>query len=143
MRLSNRLVLRYKQYSLIQGNYIDKHGAIDMKSYSAQTIIWLLDVVGAKLIIFLLYAIRSKSWNYIGQIVLSPLENFPVMKLIVVVIIVPIFANMYMFFIFDSLLKRKRHNNELDPQLVALVKQGNFDHDDSPEVAPKEPETTA
>lgn len=139
LKSANRHAKRKREYSLVQGNFLLSENKIDTLAYFIQTLIWLCVCLINKILLTILYLINTDGWNAMGQVLLSPINSFNTIKLIIVVIIVPLLTNSYTFIIFDQLLKNKKPNYDLDLKLIEKVQKGELD---DPEAEPEEEKQT-
>lgn len=133
LKSANRHAKRKRNYSLVQGNFLLSENKIDTLAYFIQTLIWLCVCVINKIFLTVLYLVNTDGWNAMGQVLLSPINSFNTIKLIIVVIIVPLLTNSYTFIIYDQLLKNKKPNYDLDLKLIEKVQKGELeDHETEP-----------
>ena len=74
--------------------------------------IWLAIVLLVKFIVFTIQYLLFKQLGYLSYIVLYWMNSIPLLKLVFVMMIVPTFMNMLLFWIQDNFLKKKNYSGD-------------------------------
>ena len=116
LKLNHKIFSSKEHWKCQQGNYINKNGTISREAYMIQAVMWILITVFVKLILFIIFFSIVEYLVGLGDLILKPFAFSVIFKLFFVVIMVPIFTNVFMFFVFDQILKQKEDENtgELD-----------------------------
>lgn len=107
LNLSNRLFYCAKLNQLVSGNYIQEyHGTlvISLKAYIIQIIIWIAISIFNKLILLAIELYLSLPLILLSQVVFKLMDFSGDIKLFFVLVFFPLFANIFIFWISDSLL---------------------------------------
>jgi hypothetical protein len=81
-------------------------------SYIYQLLIWILIVILAKLTTIGLLLIFSKLIENVGKMILAPVSLSPKLKLVLVMIIFPLFFNILQFWITDNFIKMQQEDRD-------------------------------
>ena len=97
-----------------QGNYIKSNGDFSKEAYIIQCVIWISISVIVKIILFFFLYEDLFYLIDMGNYILYPIHSSIIMKLVFVIVIVPFFSNVFIFFIFDYYLKKGRGDDYSD-----------------------------
>jgi STIMATE family len=114
LKLFERIAHTRGSKLLESGSYGDSDGTNGVFNFvwMVQTIVWNVIVIIGKVTVF--YALvkpLKKPWYQMGDWMLSPLDPYPRLELIFVMIIVPSVLNVAQFWIQDQFLKRDFEEN--------------------------------
>lgn len=107
LRVNHRVFSKRKHWKCQQGNYILENGRICREAYMIQALMWVLITLFVKILLFLIFFSVVEYLVGLGDLILKPFSFSNVFKLFFVVIFVPVFCNVFMFFVFDQILKQK------------------------------------
>lgn len=128
LKLHYRLFTVKNHLKCEQGNYIKKNGEFSKEAYIIQCVIWISINVCVKIIVFFVLYWDLFDLIKFGNFILYPIHESVMMKLIFVIIFVPFFSNVFIFFIFDFYLKKGRADDYNDLRYFQEV-DSKFDFD--------------
>lgn len=92
-----------------------------------QLVVWLIIIIISKLFILVFFLITSKELDGILGYLFEPIQRYPNLELILVMIIIPFILNVVQFWIQDNFLKGKKNvnkfqqistNSDIDEELI-------------------------
>jgi len=81
--------------------------------YFYQVFWWVLVVLVAKMILVGTMVVLKRQIQAVGDFVLSPLDPYPKVELLCVMIVIPVILNAFMFWVTDGFLRKDTHTTKL------------------------------
>ena len=107
--MTESIAIKYKKECLLFGEY---GKPIQLKYWVIQCIAYVVIVMIEKLIITLVIQLRF--WDHIRDIILWPLIMNPEVEVLIVILIIPFFVNVLMFWVTDNFLTMHRIKQDLN-----------------------------
>jgi hypothetical protein len=104
---------------LVFGEYGQKHGKPSAKHWYYQCVAYLIIMSFAKLVVTLL--LQLKLWDEVRDILLWTIPS-PKLEVTLVVLVIPFFVNVFMFWITDNFLTMHRLENSKVNKAMAVVR---------------------
>eukprot|EP00927_Polykrikos_kofoidii_P048459 TRINITY_DN42730_c0_g1_i1.p1 TRINITY_DN42730_c0_g1~~TRINITY_DN42730_c0_g1_i1.p1 ORF type:complete len:258 (+),score=15.09 TRINITY_DN42730_c0_g1_i1:101-775(+) len=107
VHLLAKFVSREVALEATSGTYM-LDGQFQWGSYSRQLGVWLVAVSSMKIVMVLLFLILSVPLQAVAEFILSPCQNLPSVKLVVVMILTPGIMNSLQFWLVDNIFVHTR-----------------------------------
>ena len=120
LHLLERCLQHFPKFSFKSGDYGE---AGDTCAWIYQLWLWILIILVVKAIIWISMNIFQRPLQFLGEIILLPLNQHPHLELVMVMIFIPLVVNSLVFWITDSFLKNDKEI-ELDFDLELLPERG-------------------
>lgn len=113
LKLTTFIINKYSEYKFESGNYLNDKNEICNKEFLIQLSIWWLIVVISKTFTLFFILILYHILENMSLFLLSPFSN-PKVKLVIVMIIVPMFFNAIELCLVDLIIQRKTEDTSID-----------------------------
>ena len=118
LKLLEYAVNRFHWTSLRTGSYKTSTKAISMKPWILQLTAWVCIFTIMKAIVVGIMWLLHSPLNSLGEAIFAPIEPYPKVELVVVMVVVPLIMNSFQYWVTDSFLKKKNENEPLSESLL-------------------------